>query len=188
MKINIYPHAKQKVMSYVTIKWYSANLTKRLCLIVRFQRLINSKDLEFYRVTEQKNIEDVFGYLVIYDKRKPAVLKDFTVFYKSSIEPKIFENSLKKNHIYVLFFHFTDIEEEEEMPKFSKVIHFIEDLLKFNESSYYLDNYLIQHKLKFECPLEYEKIGEFLEYLSKISKRKIPCIKTERKKYLNLSQ
>ncbi|WP_088810109.1 MULTISPECIES: hypothetical protein [Listeria] len=155
---------------------------------MHFQRLINSKDLEFYRVAEQSNREKAFGYLVIYDKREPAVLKDFTVFYKSSIEPKIFEESLKKNHIYVLFFHFTDIEDVDEMPKFSKVIHFIEDLLKFNESSYYMDNYLIQKNLYFECPLEYEKIGEFLQYLEEVSKRKIPYFKTERKKYLNLSQ
>ncbi|WP_241433664.1 hypothetical protein [Listeria floridensis] len=47
---------------------------------MRFQRLINSPTLEFYRVNEKDLYDPAFGYLLIYDKREPAELKDFTVF------------------------------------------------------------------------------------------------------------
>lgn len=84
-----------------------------------------------------------------------------------------------------MFFHFTDLEEEQEIPKFTKVIRFIEGLLSFQpETSHYVDNYLIKEKLIFEYPAEFEKIGEFAKYLVKLSGRKITIPDTTRKIYL----
>ncbi|HFK4935087.1 TPA: hypothetical protein ACGXLM_000443, partial [Listeria monocytogenes] len=37
-----------------------------------FQRLLKTRDTEFYRVIQNGNIDDVFGYLLIHDKREPA--------------------------------------------------------------------------------------------------------------------
>ncbi|WP_163655355.1 hypothetical protein [Listeria sp. PSOL-1] len=156
---------------------------------MRFQRLINTRDLEFYRVIENGDINNVFGYLLLYDKRKPAVLKDFTVFYKSNMNEDFFKESIKDNHVYAMFFHFTDLEEESEMPKFTKVIRFIEDLLAFKPRiSYYVDNYLIDRKLIFEYPNEYEKIGQFAQYLVAVSGRDVPIPRTSKIKYQHLSQ
>ncbi|WP_239253812.1 hypothetical protein [Listeria ilorinensis] len=156
---------------------------------MRFQRLINTRDLEFYRVIQNGDFEDVFGYLLIFDKRKPAVLRDFTVFFKSHMKEEVFAKSVKENHVYAMFFHFTDLEEESEIPKFTKVVRFIEDLLEFKPRiSYYIDNFLIDQKLEFEFPHEYQKIGQFAELLVEISGRDIPVPKTTKQKYLYLSQ
>ncbi|MBC1481879.1 hypothetical protein HCJ52_00910 [Listeria sp. FSL L7-1485] len=154
-----------------------------------FQRLLKTRDIEFYRVIQNDNIEDVFGYLLIYDKRGPAKIDDFTVFARSNIDKEAFAVNIKKNHIHTMFFHFTDLEEESEIPKFTKVIRFIEGLLSFQpETSHYVDNYLIDKKLKFEYPAEFEKIGEFARYLVEVSGRKIVIPDTSREKYLYLTQ
>ncbi|MBC1396716.1 hypothetical protein HB785_10980 [Listeria welshimeri] len=154
-----------------------------------FQRLLKTRDTEFYRVIQNGNIDDVFGYLLIHDKREPAEIDDFKVFAKSNINKETFSVNIKKNHTYTMFFHFTDLEEEQEIPKFTKVIRFIEGLLSFQpEMSHYVDNYLIKEKLVFEYPAEFEKIGEFARYLVEVSGRKIAIPDTTREKYIYLTQ
>ncbi|MGC9249595.1 hypothetical protein AABM08_10980, partial [Listeria ivanovii] len=64
-----------------------------------FQRLLKTRDIEFYRVIQNQNIEDVFGYLLIHDKREPAEINDFTVFARSNINKEAFAVNNKKNHI-----------------------------------------------------------------------------------------
>ncbi|MBM5605900.1 hypothetical protein D8X85_10255 [Listeria seeligeri] len=154
-----------------------------------FQRLLKTRDIEFYRVIQNGNMDEVFGYLLIHDKRHPAEIDDFTVFAKSNINKEAFAVNIKKNHIHTMFFHFTDLEEESEIPKFTKVIRFIEGLLSFQpDMSHYVDNYLIEKKLVFEYPAEFEKIGEFARYLVKVSGRKITIPDTTREKYIYLTQ
>ncbi|EUJ25984.1 hypothetical protein MFLO_14562 [Listeria floridensis FSL S10-1187] len=87
-----------------------------------------------------------------------------------------------------MFFHFTDLELESEIPKFSEVIRFIEDLLLITEASHYVDNYLIDKDLERTGPIQYEKIGQFAKSLVAISKREIAVPFTDRKNYLHLSQ
>lgn len=154
-----------------------------------FQRLLKTRDLEFYRVIQNGNMDEVFGYLLIHDKRQPAEIDDFTVFARSNINKDAFAVNIKKNHIHTMFFHFTDLEEESEIPKFTKVIRFIEGLLSFQpDMSHYVDNYLIEKKLVFEYPAEFKKIGEFARYLVEVSGRKITIPDTTREKYIYLTQ
>ncbi|CAF1693721.1 hypothetical protein LMS2542_00852 [Listeria monocytogenes] len=61
-----------------------------------FQRLLKTRDTEFYRVIQNGNIEDVFGYLLIHDKREPAEINDFKVFAKSNINKEAFSVNIKK--------------------------------------------------------------------------------------------
>lgn len=61
-----------------------------------FQRLLKTRDTEFYRVIQNGNIEDVFGYLLIHDKREPAEIDDFKVFAKSNINKEAFSVNIKK--------------------------------------------------------------------------------------------
>lgn len=69
-----------------------------------FQRLLKTRDTEFYRVIQNGNIEDVFGYLLIHDKREPAEINDFKVFAKSNINKEAFSvNIKKKSYLHDVF-------------------------------------------------------------------------------------
>ncbi|RJS58969.1 hypothetical protein [Bacillus sp. PK3_68] len=155
--------------------------------MLTFQRLIASKDFEFYRVITP-DFDDV-GYLIFYDTHRKTVLSDNTVLSESGMSEEEFEDYARANHIAVLFFSYFETHHEKYDSEFRQILNFVDGMLDYKpDTTYFMDVYTIDKELEFGYPNEFEKVSEFASYLVERANKEITVPKISRNSFKHLTQ
>uniref|UniRef100_UPI00403F9A1B hypothetical protein n=1 Tax=Candidatus Enterococcus willemsii TaxID=1857215 RepID=UPI00403F9A1B len=126
-----------------------------MALDMQFDRLILTKEVEFYQFSYRERPYEIVAYLLLQDAFKPASKEFGWQFYDYDFEPNDNQIFVKIGTLHEL----SDVERE-------YLLSFTDGLLRFKPSINYVVDFF---KMDFDIECDYPKDEGFLEFVDKIN-------------------